>query len=73
MRPLVARRDGGLKALFESAPWKPVKERLRVEAGDKCAYCESPVESQYGDVEHLRPKTGMARYFTREVWKVPGV
>ena len=54
---LKAKRDGTLAALFKAAPWGPAKPRLRIESLNKCAYCESPAESQHGDVEHFRPKS----------------
>jgi hypothetical protein len=54
---LRAKRANTLKAYFDKAPWKSAKVRLRAEALDKCAYCESPTESQHGDVEHFRPKS----------------
>ena len=57
LRLLMAKRDGTLKALFDSKPWGPAKDQLRTESRVKCAYCESPAESQHGDVEHLRPKS----------------
>lgn len=35
-----------------------IKELLRLETADKCAYCESKVSHiDYGDVEHLLPKS----------------
>lgn len=41
-----------------SAHWKKAKNQLRKEAGDKCAYCESPTSVvAHGDVEHFRPKS----------------
>lgn len=34
-----------------------VKESLKLETGDKCAYCESKMlHVDYGDVEHIEPK-----------------
>lgn len=37
---------------------REVKELLRNETAEKCAYCESKVlHVDYGDVEHLRPKS----------------
>jgi hypothetical protein len=57
LRLLKAKRDDKLKPLFKAAPWKPAKKHLRVESCLKCAYCESPMEAQHGDVEHFRPKS----------------
>jgi hypothetical protein len=57
LRLLKAKRDGKLKDLYDTAPWKPAKPRLRIESHIKCAYCESVAESQHGDVEHFRPKS----------------
>ena len=57
LRLLKAKRDDKLKPLFKAAPWKPAKQQLRVESCLKCAYCESIMEAQHGDVEHFRPKS----------------
>jgi hypothetical protein len=38
--------------------WKVAKPQLKLEAGGKCAYCESPTDTvAHGDVEHFRPKS----------------
>ena len=43
---------------FQSGRWKPSKDQLKVEAKDKCSYCEAPTSLvAYGDVEHYRPKS----------------
>jgi hypothetical protein len=57
LKLLQAKRDNSIEALFKAAPWKSAKPQLRVESCNKCAYCESPAESQHGDVEHFRPKS----------------
>ena len=43
---------------FRSYRWKPAKEQLLAETGNKCAYCETPTSVvAFGDVEHYRPKS----------------
>ena len=43
---------------FRSYRWKPAKEQLLAETGNKCAYCEAPTTVvAFGDVEHYRPKS----------------
>lgn len=43
---------------FISYRWKPAKEQLLAETGNKCAYCEAPISVvAFGDVEHYRPKS----------------
>ena len=43
---------------FLQSRWKKVKDQLKLEAYDKCAYCEAPNSMvAYGDVEHYRPKS----------------
>ena len=43
---------------FDSAQWKPAKDRLREDTSGKCAYCEAPTATvAHGDVEHFRPKS----------------
>ena len=43
---------------FRSYRWKPAKEQLFAETGNKCAYCEALISVvAFGDVEHYRPKS----------------
>ncbi len=43
---------------FRSYRWKPAKEQLLAETGNKCAYCEALTSVvAFGDVEHYRPKS----------------
>ena len=43
---------------FRAFRWKPAKEQLLAETGNKCAYCEAPTSVvAFGDVEHYRPKS----------------
>ena len=52
------RRGEIQKHTFNSNRWKPAKEQLFAETGDKCAYCEAPTSVvAFGDVEHYRPKS----------------
>ena len=52
------RRGEIQKHTFNSSRWKPAKEQLFTETGDKCAYCEAPTSVvAFGDVEHYRPKS----------------
>lgn len=39
-----------------------VKNRLRYDQYNKCAYCECSLNGDYGDVEHYRPKEGYSIY-----------
>ena len=42
---------------FSPYRWKPAKEQLLAETGNKCAYCEAQISVvAFGDVEHYRPK-----------------
>jgi 5-methylcytosine-specific restriction endonuclease McrA len=44
-------------ALLDAYKIPPLKQHLRVETGDKCAYCESKIPHvDYGDVEHILAK-----------------
>jgi hypothetical protein len=60
-------RDKKIKEFFEKLPldtahYAPpeAKMQLYIEHYGKCAYCETRiVHSQYGDVEHFRPKLGV--------------
>lgn len=46
------------KMEFDSAQWKPAKDRLKKDSHGKCAYCEAPTSLvAHGDVEHFRPKS----------------
>lgn len=46
------------KLAFDSAQWKPAKDRLKKDSKGKCAYCEAPTSVvAHGDVEHFRPKS----------------
>ena len=52
------RRGEIQKHTFNRNRWKPAKEQLFAETGDKCAYCEAPTSVvAFGDVEHYRPKS----------------
>jgi hypothetical protein len=52
-----AQQPGG-KFEFDSAAWKPAKNALKKDSGNKCAYCEaSTAVVAHGDVEHFRPKS----------------
>jgi len=43
---------------WKTTYWKAGKNRLRLDAVGKCAYCESPTDVvAHGDVEHFRPKS----------------
>jgi hypothetical protein len=57
---LKARRkslQAGEKLDLESSLWKPAKEQLLRETGDKCGYCEASASTVcHCDVEHIRPK-----------------
>jgi hypothetical protein len=49
--------DAGTRREFDSDYWKKVKDQLKRESGNKCAYCEAPTAVvAHGDVEHFRPK-----------------
>jgi hypothetical protein len=44
--------------VFKPSVWKLAKPQLKLDAGGKCAYCESPTDTvAHGDVEHFRPKS----------------
>jgi hypothetical protein len=50
--------DSGQKRTFEEKYWKGAKKQLKIESGNKCAYCEaSTAVVAHGDVEHFRPKS----------------
>lgn len=62
LKLLNQKRAGELNAAgekpWDSNIWKQAKDRLLIESGDKCAYCETPTKVvDYGDVEHFRPKS----------------
>ena len=50
------------KSIKDRYRHKEIKEAVRLETNDKCAYCESFVTDQYpGDIEHIIPKTKYPR------------
>ncbi|MGB1109954.1 MAG: hypothetical protein ACPG4N_06345 [Gammaproteobacteria bacterium] len=55
---LKAYRDSNADPEFSSAWWRTSKDQLKIEAHNKCAYCEADVSVvAHGDVEHYRPKS----------------
>ena len=51
-------KTSGKPMKFDSAQWKPAKNRLKSDTHGKCAYCEAPTDAvAHGDVEHFRPKS----------------
>jgi uncharacterized protein (TIGR02646 family) len=53
--------DGSKRFSFDSAVYghPAVRERLRAAQQSKCCYCELPIVSEAGDVEHFRPKASV--------------
>lgn len=50
-------------SLLSSSKWKPAKSQLSTETHGKCAFCEAPTTAtNYGDVEHYRPKSKFLWY-----------
>jgi hypothetical protein len=56
---LVADAAANSVITISGALYKRRKEEIFAAFAKKCAYCESDLQSQHGDVEHYRPKRGV--------------
>jgi uncharacterized protein (TIGR02646 family) len=58
----VARNPNLTAADFDSLPFRPVKQAVKIalhaDQGGLCVYCERPLAASAGQVEHLLPKAG---------------